>query len=90
MAAKKQNKKDEVTIVSTKVTLSIKGKRVDLTLQELRNLNQQISNLLNGYSITVSSGYPYSLSTAGNTVSFPPDATLSGVITAIDTEVGGN
>jgi hypothetical protein len=90
MAAKKQNKKDEVTIVSTKVTLSIKGKRVDLTLQELRNLNQQISNLLNGYTFTVSSPITGSYVTGLYAYDGGSSSTASATVTAVDTEVGGN
>jgi hypothetical protein len=48
-------KKDEVAIVSTKVTLNLKGKRVDLTLQELRQLSHIINNTLNGYVVPISS-----------------------------------
>lgn len=44
-------KRESVSITSTKVSLNLKGKRVDLTLDELRHLGYLINRTLSGASI---------------------------------------
>lgn len=59
MATKKVQAKNKqsIAITSTKVSLNLKGKRVDLTLDELRHLGYLINRTLSGASIVSTPWY---------------------------------